>query len=215
MTEIVIVILMLVLFVILAVITISSRKKETDNIKPNQPVQQYYQDGLLNNSDETAYDTYRSVNLYDKKKIDTFDRIIILIKNKFHPSSFKNDEECEKLLLSFLTENLPNNIITHGHTAKGDRLDIVIDGTYALELIVADKEEKLLHLMDLSLKSKKDFDKTAAIIIDIGHIQNDKIQEFTYEMKKIGIKTIVITVNFDIKKEVETKDNETLSMYSD
>ena len=214
MVEIIIVILMLVLFVILLVITLFSREK--DNIKPNQPVQHYYQDGLLNNaSNGIASPTYRSAPVSEKNKIGTFDRIISLINNKFHPTSFRNDEECERLLISFLIENLPNNIITHGHTAEGNKLDIVIDGTYALELVVADSEQKLFYLMDLSLKSKKDFDKTASIIIDTGKIDSDKIQEFTNEMKKNGIKTIVIKLNLGFRKKIENRDDKVLPTPSD
>lgn len=189
MTEIIIVILVLILFIVLAIVTIYSRRKEKTNIRPNQTFEQYQEDYVFNDT------SYKTDYISDKNVSNTFEQIISLIKNNFHPTSFKNDEDCEKILISFLTEKLPNNIIAQGHTAKGDKLDIVIDGTYALELIVADNEEKLLCLMDLSLKSKEYFDKIAVVIVDVKKIPSSKIQEFAVEFEKIGIKTIIIEAN--------------------
>ena len=177
------------LFVILAAIMISSRDKEK-KYRPNQTFDEYQQEYLSNDiSDETEY-------IYDKNQTDAFDDMTILIKNNFRPTSFINDGECEELLISFLTQNLPKNIITRGHTEEGDRLDIVIDGTYALELVIADSEEKLLYLMDLSLKSKKDFDKTAVVIVDVKKIPSSKIQEFATQIERIGIRTIVVEASY-------------------
>lgn len=214
MKEIIIGILLLVLFVILIAITLFTRKKEKDNIKPNQPVQHYYEDGMSDNAPGGVdFNSYRSAPVFEKNIIGTFDRIVSLINNKFHPKTFRNDEECQSLLINFLTEKLPNNIVTHGHTAGGDKLDIVIDGTYALELIIADKEEKLLYLMDLSLKSKKDFNNTASIIIDPGLIDEKKIQDFASQMKKIGIKTLVKKVKYRFEKKTESRDDDLLSIH--
>ena len=148
-------------------------------------------------------------------RANVFEGIISIIKNRFEPTSFENDEDCEKQLINFLTANLPSNVITRGHTTTGERIDIVIDGTYALELIIANNEEKLLYLMNLTMQSKKDFDNTAAVIIDIGAIPAEKIQEFSSEIKKIGIKTIVIQANYEPKEEIEKDETETVSAPSE
>ena len=154
---------------------------------------------------ETDHKPIKQIDLNPlHNRANVFEGIISIIKNRFEPTSFENDEDCEKQLINFLTANLPSNVITRGHTTTGERIVIVIDGTYALELIIANNEEKLLYLMNLTMQSKKDFDNTAAVIIDIGAIPAEKIQEFSSEIKKIGIKTIVIQANYEPKEEIET-----------
>lgn len=190
MLEIIAILVVIIILVTLTGITIYLRIKKNSNDTSDFDLKQDQQNHLFN--DNSSYQTNQ---ISDEDETDEFEHIISLIKSRFQPTSFNNDEDCEKQLISFLTRNLPNKVITRGHTSKGDKLDIVIDGTYALELIIADNEEKLMFLMDLSLKSKKDFVKTAVTLVDINKITSTKIQEFSTEIEKKGIKTIMLKTN--------------------
>jgi len=124
-------------------------------------------------------------------KQSEFDAIVQSIMKGFHPDSIKDEEECEKQLIQFLNKKFPNKILRRGHTSRGVKIDLVIEGSYALELIVVDNEGRLISLMDQMLKSKQDFGKLAAILVDINKIPVSKIEEYVTELEKIGIKTIL------------------------
>ena len=79
----------------------------------------------------------------------------------------------------------------HGHTSRGIKIDLVIEGSYAIELITVDNEGKLISLMDQMLKSQKEFGKVAAILVDINKIPDSKIREYITEFEKKKIKTIL------------------------
>jgi len=198
---------------ILILLTIFMRYPRDRNTTPTKSDYVFDQQEVTKIPDYTP--TRNVESIAHSSGANVFGGIISLIKNRFEPTSFENDEDCEKQLISFLTTNLPNNVITRGHTTTGERIDIVIDGTYALELIIANSEEKLLYLMNLSMQSKKDFDNTAAVIIDIGVMPFSKLQEFADEIKKIGIETIIIQVNPELKMEIDKEETETVSISSD
>lgn len=210
MIEIILVIVVVVVLFLLTVIMIQQRDRNTTQDKTNNSVMQQQE---TSTPDFTPTRTVKP--LANSSRVNVFEEIIHLIKNRFEPASFENDEDCEKQLITFLTANLPSNVITRGHTTTGERIDIVIDGTYALELIIANNEEKLMYLMNLSMQSKKDFDNTAAVIIDIGVMPFSKLQEFADEIKKIGIETIIIQVNPELKMEINGDETETVSLSSD
>ena len=122
---------------------------------------------------------------------NSFYKIVQSIQDNFNLIDIKNEEDGEKQLLQFLNKKFPNVILRHGHTSRGIKIDLVIEGTYAIELITADNEGKLISLMDQMLKSQKEFGKVAAILVDINKIPNSKIREYITEFEKKKIKTIL------------------------
>lgn len=133
-----------------------------------------------------------------EKNEDAFDSIYQSIKNSFMPMNFRDDEECERQLIAFLSKKFPNKAIARGHTSKGEKLDIVIDGTYALELIIANNEGKLAYLTNLMINSQKDFEKRIAIIVDVGKVSPDSLKEFGDDLKRLGIRTIIKKSNVSL-----------------
>lgn len=126
-----------------------------------------------------------------EKRKNEFDVIIQSIVDGFHPDFFKDEEDCENQFIEFLNRKFPNKILRRGHTSRGVKIDLVIEGSYALELIIVNNEGRLISLMDQMLKSKQDFGKVAAILVDINKIPFSKIKEYITELEKIGIKTIM------------------------
>lgn len=137
---------------------------------------------------------HRTLSSPENRKND-FDEIVQSIKDNFHPVDVKNEEDGEIQLIQFLHKKFPNKIFRHGHTSRGIKIDFVIEGTYALELITVDNEGKLISLMDQMLKSKQDFYNVAVILVDKGKVSFSIITEYIAEFEKIGIKTVLKKVS--------------------
>lgn len=143
------------------------------------------------------YSSYKKIALKDTESypiendITSFDDIINSIQKSFIPRNVKSEEDYENQLIKFLKMRYPNKIFRHGHTSRGIKIDIVMEGTYAIELITLDNEGKLLSLTDKILKSQHDFGKMAVILVDINKIHNSKIREYIDDFEKLGINIIL------------------------
>lgn len=122
---------------------------------------------------------------------DNFEAIISAIKNSFQPKNVTNETEAEKELLLFLNTRFPYITKVQGHTRTGTRIDIVMEGTYAIELAVVENESRLVTLMDQIIQSKGDFIKMAIILIDLNKIPFEKIKTHIYEFQKLNVTTII------------------------
>ena len=127
----------------------------------------------------------------ENKRSDNFEDIIRTIKEGFHPVDVNNEEECEKQLIHFLETRFPKNIIRRGHSPEGRRIDIVITGIFALELIIVENEGKLIFLLNHVLKIKDNFSKVAVVLIDVGKISTNTISNYVKEFEQSGINTII------------------------
>jgi hypothetical protein len=128
---------------------------------------------------------------------EDFNNIIQKIKEGFNPEYAENEEAYEKELVNFLNLRFPNKIFRQGHTSSGLRIDIVIEGTYALELITVNNEGRLLSLMNQIRDSKFDYHQMAVVLIDLGRIPSEKIQDYANVYESLEVKTI-------IKKPIES-----------
>ena len=126
-----------------------------------------------------------------EKRKSGFDEIVQSIADGFHLDSVKDEEDCENQLITFLNKKFPQKIFRRGHTSRGVKIDLVVEGSYALELIVVNNEGRLISLMEQMLKSKQDFGKNAVILVDINKIPASKIKEYATEYERIGIRTII------------------------
>jgi hypothetical protein len=120
-----------------------------------------------------------------------FESIINIIREGFQPENVTNEQQAEKELLQFLNARFPNMIKGQGHTSTGVRIDIVIEGTYAIELVTVDNESRLVTLMHQMVQSKEDFSHLAVVLVDLGKIPFDKIQNYVDEYEKLNVKTVV------------------------
>jgi len=140
----------------------------------------------------------------DQKSID-FNDIINAIEQAFHPKSVIDEKTSETELITFLASRFPNKIIRRGHTSKGDKVDIVVDGTHALELVVVSNEGKLISLLDHILKSRQDFGEVGVILIDVDTVPLNQIETYIQEYETINVKTIVKKSTY--QKNKENKDS--------
>jgi len=124
------------------------------------------------------------------------ERILWSIKNHFNPKVVSNEAEAEKQLMNFLDSRFPTHAKSRGHTSKGKPIDIVIDGTYAIELIVVDNEGKLVLLMDHVLKFKEDFGIVVVVLLDTDEVPVFIIEKYVKQFENMGVKTIVKKVSY-------------------
>ena len=121
-----------------------------------------------------------------------FETIISIIKEGFRPQNVTNESEAEKELMHFLNSRFPDVVFRPGHTSTGVKIDIVIEGTYAIELVTVLDESRLGALMHQIIQSKDDFAKMAVVVlIDLNKIPSEKLQNYVNEYEKLNVKTIV------------------------
>ena len=82
-------------------------------------------------------------------------------------------------------------MVSPGHTITGVRIDIVIEGTYAIELVTVDNESRLVALLHQILQSKDDFLRIAVVLIDMDKVPPEKIKNYADEYEKHNVKAIL------------------------
>jgi hypothetical protein len=165
-------------------------------------------DSLARNMKENSYEYSSGAEFLEQQisapKVEyNFDTILGSIEGGFNPGIVKNEEEFENQLIQFLNTRFPNKILTGGHTALGEKVDIVIDGTYCIELAVVNNEGRLVSLMDQILKYKRDFGEVAVILLDLNEVPAYTIEKYVDAYKQAGAKVIVKKCN--IKKDSQEK----------
>jgi len=184
---------LIILFLIVFAVLIKLKNSNLSNNKD------FLSQGKGNNdlrfsSDEISFENEKKI-IFNDTQINVFEKIINQIEHGFTPSSGINEEDFERQLLSFLDQKFPDNMKTRGHTRSGGKIDIIIDGTYAIELITVDHEGKLFSLLNMIANSKQDFSKAAVVLINVGNVSSDKIQKYVEEMKKLDIKAVVKNIS--------------------
>lgn len=125
-----------------------------------------------------------------------FDTILGSIEQGFNPNMVKNEDEAENQLIQFLNTRFPNKSLTGGHTSTGKKVDIVIDGTYCIELAVVDNEGRLISLMEQILKYKRDFGEVLAIIL-FDSVSTYIIEKYVDSYRKVEAKVIIKKCHID------------------
>jgi hypothetical protein len=120
-----------------------------------------------------------------------FDTILRSIEEGFNPGPVKDEEDSENQLIRFLNTRFSNTSLTRGHTSIGEKVDIVIDGTYCIELAFVSNEARLISLMDQILKIKQDFGEVAVILLDVNIVPAYTIEKYVDSYKKAGAKVII------------------------
>jgi hypothetical protein len=123
--------------------------------------------------------------------MDEFDNIVKIIEAGFNPKNVSSEEEAEKELIHFLNSRFPNKTLGQGHTSTGLRIDIVIEGTYAIELVTLETESRLVLLLEQIVKSREEFIKIAVVLVNLGNIPIETIENYKREYEKLGVKTVV------------------------
>ena len=106
------------------------------------------------------------------------------------PVRSKSEEDYENQLINFLKNHFKNLVIRRGHTRKGIRIDFVLEGTFAIDLITIDTEGKLVNLMTQISLSKEDFDKLCVVLIDLGFISETTINSYISQFRDMRVRVI-------------------------
>jgi len=108
-----------------------------------------------------------------------FENIINSIKTHFQPERIHDEKELQAQLVIFLKAKFPEMKIDREITTKsGDKLDILIDDKYVLELKVPKKKTHLRNLSAQLEEYSEEYPNLCAVIADIsdeGRISNDDI----------------------------------------
>ena len=75
---------------------------------------------------------------------------------------------------------------------RAGRLDILIDNKHALELKLADSSGNLRSLIGQLMEYKNDYPSLAAIILDVGKLNQQDINYYTQFYEKQGVLTVVL-----------------------
>ncbi len=140
-------------------------------------------------SDENQFNNNDVNNLFEIGGV--FEVVLCNIKNDFDTEIVIDEEEARGRLMIFINDRFPDLAQSIGHTSTGKPIDIVIDGTYAIELIIVDSEGRLVSLMDYVLKFMEDFGEVAVVILDTGEVPAFIIEKYVKEFEKIGVRIIV------------------------
>ena len=122
---------------------------------------------------------------------NTFLTMLQTIEGEFDPRVIRDKDDFKNQLILFLNAKFTNEIQGQGHTSIGGDVDIVIDGTFAIKLKIIKNEGGLIFLVDQLMEYQRDFNDSAAILLDIGELTTNKIHEYIEEYKELELKIIL------------------------
>lgn len=140
-------------------------------------------------------------------KRSEFENIINSIRANFQPENIRNEEHLQAQLTVFLRAKFPDiKVEREMQTRTGDKLDIVVDGKYVLELKVPKRRTDLRNLSAQLEEYCEDYPNLCAVIADISDtaIESSEfdanisqyIQEYSDKYKqKFKVTTVVLNVN--------------------
>lgn len=119
-----------------------------------------------------------------------FDLLLDDIDNNFILQPPRDEKDFENQLYQFLSARRGEKAVsTQVGTSKGEKIDIVIDNKYALELKLLTNVNVLRNLIGQVLYYKKSYKDVAVILADIGaNVSNADIKEFE---ETSGAKTVI------------------------
>lgn len=146
---------------------------------------------ILKQSQYTDKPNFRTPVVQTQKVTSVFEEILQYIESNFNPKFIKDKGDFKNQLIVFLKTKFSNEIASGGHTSIGGEVDIVIDGTFAIRIKIIKNEGGLIFLVDQMIEYKRDFNKSAVILLDIGEVTTNKIEEYIDEYREMGIQTII------------------------
>lgn len=125
-----------------------------------------------------------------------FQQIIQEITNLFIPQKITNEEHLQSQITIFLQARYPEKIVEREiQTSKGDKLDIVIDKKYVLEVKVPHDKTALRNLSAQLEEYQEEYSNICAVIFNDENLYlSETIREYaTKYHEKFDIPTIIIS----------------------
>ena len=153
---------------------------------------------ISNQNNSQTEDTKKNINFKNKikhfKKYDaTFFKIISTIQNDFKPQPCTDEKELQGQLTMFLSTKYPGKEIDREVEKDGAKLDIVIDGKYAIELKIARDPTTLRNLTAQLEEYQEVYPQIATLLLNI--IEKSNMESIKEYAKKYDEKLIRDTVN--------------------
>ena len=138
-----------------------------------------------------------------------FEEVLNIIKEQFKPEAVRNEEDLEKQLYQFLSAKLGKERVKRQVQIGQDRIDLVIDDKYGIEVKIADKSQKLKTLIGQVMHYKDKFDGIIAVILDVGAITN--IEEHVKKLEEVGAS--VVRLSGTVKRQGKGKGGTIIIKY--
>lgn len=121
-----------------------------------------------------------------------FDAILSSIKNDFEPEPVRDEKDFENQLIQFLKLRYPGRVQRQVETHEG-KIDLVVDGKYALELKIAEVKSVLRDLVGQVHSYKKVYDDVGVVLLDVKTLHRPEIDNYIRDYEKFGVKTVLLT----------------------
>jgi len=167
------------------------------------PVEKNYEDKFPESSN---FSTPQKNSIETTKSTENeFNNILHKINSDFNPKNVVDKNDLKRRLVEFLRSNYPHEILGEGHNSIGEKMDIVINGIYAIKLKIVKNEGGLIFLVDQILECRRDFNDIAVFLYDIDEISSEKINEYITEYYELDIK-VVMKKGFIVKPIVPERE---------
>jgi len=173
------------------------RKEKTSNT--NKRISDKFEKSISNQNNTQVVDTKKNINFKNKiKKVknyhSAFLKIINTIQDEFKPEPSSDEKELQGNLKMWLGAKYPGKKIEREVESRAGKVDIVIDGKYAIELKLARNSQTLRNLYAQLVEYQEVYPQIAVLLLNIIEKSNiELIKEYSkkYE-EKLKIPTIIV-----------------------
>lgn len=116
---------------------------------------------------------------------------LIAILKEFTPEEFRDEPELQKQLALYLKLRNVGHVEREVQSTKG-KIDVVVDGKFAIELKLAENSQKLRGLVSQAMDYRKLYSHVIALIVDVGALGPKELEERIQDLKNLGVMAIVI-----------------------
>ena len=162
-------------------------------LKVNEITKKYY-NSIPSSGEDSKNDTIGR-KLLNIKDYNEFKETLQDIRLNFKPEEVRDEEELEKLLVQFLKIRYPDKDIERQVSTLKGRIDVVIGGKYGIEIKIAESKEKLRNLVGQieDYCEVPNYQQIAAVVLDIGKLSSEDINEYAKKIEKLGASFLTIT----------------------
>lgn len=161
-------------------------------MKTVEPEEGIVEEHIDNSSSKMADKKELEATSKPPQTMDTLYSVLDMIEKDFEVEPVRDEAEFESQLYIFLKTKFGASRVQRQVPFRAGRLDILIDNKHALELKLADSSGNLRSLIGQLMEYKNDYPSLAAIILDVGKLNQQDINYYTQFYEKQGVLTVVL-----------------------
>lgn len=173
------------------------RKEKTSDT--NKGISNKFEKSISNQNKTQPEDIKKNINFKNKIKNyknyhSAFLKIINTIQDDFKPEPSSDEKELQGNLKMWLSAKYPGKKIEREVESRAGKVDIVIDGKYAIELKLAKNSQTLRNLYAQLVEYQEVYPQIAALLLnDIEKSNIETIKEYAKKYdEKLKIPTIIV-----------------------